>query len=118
MVSFYSVFLPLPYPDLTNYLGTYLIFGILTFIGAAFIWFVVPETKRLTLEEMDVVFGSQGVAQADRDRMEAINREIGLDVLLRDSASGSGADVAPAEKGEAIDEKETTVEPQEEHPAA
>lgn len=32
--------------------GTYLIFGILTFIGAGFIWFVVPETKRLSLEEM------------------------------------------------------------------
>ncbi|KAL8322426.1 hypothetical protein RB597_008252 [Gaeumannomyces tritici] len=32
--------------------GTYLIFGILTFMGAGFIWFFVPETKRLTLEEM------------------------------------------------------------------
>lgn len=32
--------------------GTYIIFGILTYIGAAFIWFFVPETKRLTLEEM------------------------------------------------------------------
>lgn len=32
--------------------GTYLLFGILTSLGAAFIWFYVPETKRLTLEEM------------------------------------------------------------------
>lgn len=32
--------------------GTYLIFGLLTFGGAAFVWFFVPETKRLTLEEM------------------------------------------------------------------
>lgn len=32
--------------------GTYIIFGVLTYLGAAFIWFVVPETKRLTLEEM------------------------------------------------------------------
>ena len=32
--------------------GTYILFGALTYIGAAFIWFVVPETKRLTLEEM------------------------------------------------------------------
>jgi hypothetical protein len=32
--------------------GTYLIFGILTFMGAGFVWFFVPETKRLTLEEM------------------------------------------------------------------
>jgi hypothetical protein len=32
--------------------GTYILFGILTFMGAGFIWFFVPETKRLTLEEM------------------------------------------------------------------
>jgi len=32
--------------------GTYLIFGCLTFLGAAFIYFLVPETKRLSLEEM------------------------------------------------------------------
>lgn len=32
--------------------GTYILFGILTYLGAAFIWFFVPETKRLTLEEM------------------------------------------------------------------
>lgn len=32
--------------------GTYILFGLLTTIGAGFIWFFVPETKRLTLEEM------------------------------------------------------------------
>ena len=32
--------------------GTYIIFGGLTFLGAGFIHFFVPETKRLTLEEM------------------------------------------------------------------
>lgn len=32
--------------------GTYILFGLLTMIGAAFIWFFVPETKRLSLEEM------------------------------------------------------------------
>lgn len=32
--------------------GTYIIFGLLTSLGAAFIWFFVPETKRLSLEEM------------------------------------------------------------------
>jgi hypothetical protein len=85
--------------------GTYLIFGILTFIGAAFIWFIVPETKRLTLEEMDVVFGSEGVAQADTERMEAINREIGLDVLLRGSSTGSPAEKVH-EKGDAVEETE------------
>lgn len=36
--------------------GTYIIFGVLTYMGAAFIWFFVPETKRLTLEEMVSAF--------------------------------------------------------------
>ena len=69
--------------------GTYLIFGILTFLGAAFVWFYVPETKRLTLEEMDVIFGSEGTAQADFERMDEINKEIGLDVLLRNANGGN-----------------------------
>jgi len=44
--------------------GTFIFFGALTFGGAVFVWLVVPETKRLTLEEMDVLFGSVGVAEA------------------------------------------------------
>jgi hypothetical protein len=31
---------------------------------------------------MDLVFGSSGVAAADRERMAQINREIGLDARL------------------------------------
>lgn len=58
--------------------GTYIIFGLFSFMGAAFIWFYVPETKRLTLEEMDVIFGTDPTARADFERMEAVNREIGL----------------------------------------
>jgi hypothetical protein len=93
--------------------GTYLIFGILTFMGAAFVWFFVPETKRLTLEEMDVIFGSEGTAQADFERMEEINKEIGLDTLLRGagrSGTGSGdGRLTPEEKREVV-EKEIHVE--------
>ncbi|KAF2014119.1 general substrate transporter [Aaosphaeria arxii CBS 175.79] len=62
--------------------GTYILFGLLTFIGAGFIWFFVPETKRVSLEEMDVIFGSEGAAQADTDRMNEINNEIGLTAIL------------------------------------
>lgn len=41
-------------PDMLKHItyGTYILFGLLTYMGAAFIWFFVPETKRLTLEEM------------------------------------------------------------------
>jgi Sugar (and other) transporter len=72
-------------PNMLTSLGysTYILFGLLTYLGAAFIWFYVPETKRLTLEEMDTIFGSEGTAQADFERVEEINREIGLDTILR-----------------------------------
>jgi hypothetical protein len=91
--------------------GTYLIFGILTFGGAGFIWFFVPETKRLTLEEMDVIFGSEGTTQADFERMEEINKEIGLDTLLRGvGSSGNGLGNNGLEKEEDVSEKEHHLE--------
>ncbi|KAK4061772.1 MFS permease [Trichoderma simmonsii] len=62
--------------------GTYILFGVLTYLGAAFVYFFVPETKRLTLEEMDIVFGSEGAARADFERMEEINNEIGLTAMV------------------------------------
>jgi MFS family permease len=79
--------------------GTYILFGLLTFVGAAFIWFFVPETKRLTLEEMDTIFGSEGAALKDQERMAEINREIGLAALSGDASSGHGNVVMASEKG-------------------
>lgn len=84
--------------------GTYLLFGLLTTIGAAFIWFYVPETKRLSLEEMDIIFGSEGHAQADNERMAEINREIGLTQMLTGMHGGNSEPVVPEKKGN-IDEK-------------
>ncbi|KAL8957243.1 MAG: hypothetical protein Q9193_005434 [Seirophora villosa] len=77
-------------PDMLEHItyGTFIFFGMMTFSGAVFLWFYVPETKRLTLEEMDIVFGSMGVARADSQRMRDINREIGLDDTLRDLGVG------------------------------
>jgi len=63
--------------------GTYIFFGLLTFMGAAFIWIFFPETKGLSLEEMDMLFGSVGIAAADAERMREINKEVGLDDAVR-----------------------------------
>ncbi|KAH6604454.1 quinate permease [Trichoderma cornu-damae] len=62
--------------------GTYILFGIITYLGAAFVYLFVPETKRLTLEEMDIIFGSEGIVRADFERMEEINNEIGLTAMV------------------------------------
>ena len=59
--------------------GTFVFFGLICFIGAAFVYFVVPETKNLTIEEMDEVFGDEaGSAMEDRNRLERIYTELGL----------------------------------------
>ncbi len=72
-------------PDMLTHLtyGTYIFFGLFTFMAAAFIWIFFPETKGLTLEEMDVLFGSIGHAAADEERMREINKEVGLDDAVR-----------------------------------
>lgn len=87
-------------PDMLEHMryGTYIFFGLLTFGGALFIWFVVPETKRLSLEEMDILFGSAGVASADAEKMREINREVGLEEIVRRGSSVAAAPVTPLEK--------------------
>lgn len=44
-------------------------------------WFLVPETKGRTLEEMDELFGVAGMVE-DEKLKESIEREIGLYALL------------------------------------
>lgn len=59
--------------------GTFVFFGVFSLMGGLFIIFFVPETKGLTLEEMDDLFGnSQGLAKADEERQLAIHRRLGL----------------------------------------
>ncbi|KAI0775288.1 general substrate transporter [Trametes elegans] len=59
--------------------GTFIFFGAFSFLGGLFIWFLVPETKGLSLEEMDEIFGSAGMAAGEQERLLAIERRIGLD---------------------------------------
>lgn len=78
--------------------GTYIFFGLLTFMGAAFIWIFFPETKQLSLEEMDILFGSVGFAQADAERMREINKEVGLDDIVHGSGAGRNEPMTLDEK--------------------
>ena len=73
--------------------GTYIFFGLLTFMGAAFIWIFFPETKNLSLEEMDILFGSVGVASADAERMREINKEVGLEDVVRGNSVSQSIDI-------------------------
>ncbi|KAJ7593224.1 general substrate transporter [Mycena floridula] len=82
--------------------GTFVFFGVFSFLGGLFILFLVPETKGVTLEEMEEVFGNSehNMAKEDAARLEAIHRRLGL------VFDGVGPDVKTDEEGKAShDEK-------------
>jgi hypothetical protein len=59
--------------------GTFIFFGLMCVFAAIFVYWFVPETKNLTLEEMDEVFGDEaGTGKEDRDRLNRIMIEVGL----------------------------------------
>jgi len=67
---------------------------------AGFISFFMPETKRLTLEEMDTTFWGEGAALKDQETTREINHEIGLAALFeRDQRVSSDGVVVRDEKG-------------------
>ncbi|KAJ6451493.1 general substrate transporter [Mycena vitilis] len=53
-----------PYMFLSMGYGTYLFFGLLTLLGGVYVFFVVPETAGVPIEEMDVIFGFRPAAAA------------------------------------------------------
>ena len=88
-------------PDMLEHMryGTYIFFGILTFLGALFIFFIAPETKGLSLEEMDILFGSVGVAAREKERWNEVHAEVGMSQLL------ARLGVAQTDSGHVTDEK-------------
>lgn len=54
----------------------------MTTIGIVYVIFFVPETRGRTLEEMDELFGTAGMAAADASRKARIESEIGLLALV------------------------------------
>lgn len=88
--------------------GTFIFFGAFSLAGGLFIWFFVPETKGLTLEEMDEVFGAtEGLAAADQARQDAILRRLGLiddGVVEKKADEETGSGKASQEHDEKVEE--------------
>ncbi|KAJ6111466.1 hypothetical protein N7523_007527 [Penicillium sp. IBT 18751x] len=62
----------------TSAYGTFIFFGCITVVAIIYVIFMVPETMGRTLEEMDELFGSSGLAAADAERKHRIESQIGL----------------------------------------
>jgi hypothetical protein len=62
--------------------GTYIFFASFCLLMFLWVWFLVPETRYKTLEEMDLVFGDN-LGQVDQERMREIMSEIGLEPAAR-----------------------------------
>ncbi|KAK2731559.1 hypothetical protein FQN55_004661 [Onygenales sp. PD_40] len=80
-----------PFIAASNF-GAFIFFGCVTTVGAIYVYFLVPETKGLTLEEMDELFGSTSMAAEDAKMKEEIERSLGLDELLGTESSGEPSD--------------------------
>lgn len=51
--------------------GTFFLFAGFIAVGAAFAFFLIPETAGLSLEDMDVLFATTGLARKKRYTLEA-----------------------------------------------
>ncbi|KAF8968160.1 general substrate transporter [Flammula alnicola] len=79
--------------------GTFIFFGLFSLMGGLFIIFFVPETKGLTLEEMDDVFGAgKRLAVADQERQNAIFQKLGLFNDSKDPGDRKSDDESNTEK--------------------
>lgn len=74
-----------PFIKASDY-GTFIFFGCITSLAVLYVIFLVPETKGRTLEEMDEIFGANGVAAEDEALKRRIEQEIGLLELLGESS--------------------------------
>ena len=60
--------------------GTFFVYGTFCFIMFIFVWFLIPETKGMSLEKMDDLFGiTELIKNIEADR-EAHTHDTGLDM--------------------------------------
>ena len=55
--------------------GTYIFFAAFCLLAVGFTWFFIPETRRKSLEDMDVVFGDTA-AHEEKERLFEIAAQL------------------------------------------
>ncbi|KAH8831501.1 general substrate transporter [Flagelloscypha sp. PMI_526] len=83
--------------------GTFIFFGSFAFLGGLFVLFFVPETKGVSLEEMEEVFGgSKNLIAEDQAILDKIYQDLGLTehALYHKSDEENSSDKGSNEKAE------------------
>ena len=63
--------------------GAYIFLGLMCAIAAVYVYFLVPETKNRTLDELDEIFGdTSGRSTWEAQMMNQAQRDVGLLSLL------------------------------------
>lgn len=70
--------------------GTYIFFAAFCLLMFLWVFFLVPETRYKTLEEMDLVFGDN-TGQMDQERMREIMTALGLEIADNGRRASIGA---------------------------
>lgn len=59
--------------------GAYIFLGLMCVLAVCYVWFLVPETKNRTLDEIDELFGDDsGRSQLESQMLAAAYRDVGL----------------------------------------
>jgi Sugar (and other) transporter len=77
--------------------GTYIFFGAFCLLMFLWVFFLVPETRFKSLEEMDIVFGDNS-GQVDQERMREIMSEVGLEDPVNSQQQQNDAVVSDVKK--------------------
>ncbi|EPQ30516.1 uncharacterized protein PFL1_02042 [Pseudozyma flocculosa PF-1] len=79
--------------------GAYIFLGLMSIIGAAYVYFFVPETKQRTLDELDELFGdNSGRSKWEAEQMLQAQREVGLLRLAGITEAGDALPINEKEK--------------------
>ncbi|KAJ6561538.1 quinate permease [Mycena vulgaris] len=66
-----------PYMFISMGYGTYLFFGLLTLVGGVYVYFVVPETAGIPIEDMDAIFGFRAASyKTDLERASVEGKDM------------------------------------------